>query len=424
MNHTIHQDEAANRSTCHQLKLVSYFPALQNVSFRKFLVGQFISLTGTWMQTTALSWLVYMLSNSSFLLGMSVAVSAIPMLILAPFSGTLIAKLSEKRILIYTHLLQIAVSLAVALLLYSDKIEYIHILFFSFVSGSANAVNMPARQSFICKMTGQENLANGVALNSIAFNVARMIGPAVAGILMGYAGIYSIFIVNSLCLIPLTYWVFRIKVDETPAIINDNFIRNLKDTLKYVKNAKILIFTLLISATVGTLAMNYNVLTPVVVKEILKSSDLGYGILLSFMGIGSLLGALTIAVNSRHRFGVKYIIGIPVLTSVLFLVMGLVKAAIVMFILHIIYGFCITTYATISNITIMLNSDDNMRGNVIGIYTLLFNGTNPIGCVIAGMITNQMGVSNNYILFGLLIGTITILGSNFAFGRQSSKKPD
>lgn len=390
------------------IRLSSHFPALHNKTFRLFWLSQAISLLGTWIQTTALSWLVYTLSGSAFLSGISVAVSAVPLLVLSPFSGIIIDRYSEKKALIITQTTLSVISLTAAVLVFIGAIDYWHILLFNFISGAANAVINPARQTLICHLVGKDDFMNGIALNSAAFNASRMIGPAVAGILMDTAGIHICFLINSLCFLPIIWFMLRLKLPFTKSD-HSSVINDMKEALQYSGQNLLLKKTLMISTVVGMLAMNYSVLTPVLVSDVLQSSGTGYGILLSFMGVGSLLAAIILAAHNKISHGLKALKAFPACLSILFFLLGICGHAGFIQFLYVLYGFCVTSFATLSNSTVMIYSDTAMRGRILGIYTLLFTGMNPIGGILAGFLAEQYGISAAHWILGTIIIFFTVL---------------
>ncbi len=386
-----------------RVKISRYFPALDNVNFRSFWRSQCIALIGIWMQTTAQAWLVFSLTDSSFFLGLSVAAGAIPILVLSPFVGVFIDRYSEKKALLLSQAVVMALAFVVATLLWLNTVRFWHIMLISLFSGIANAVNFPARQTYICKLLGKEELVNGIALNSVVFNTARIIGPALAGILMRYAGIAVCFFAAGLCFIPVIIRIYTINAGSGKETAVSEVCRDTESVWRYISEKNILLGTLLLSAVIGMLAMNYSVLTPVFAGNVLSKGETGFTLLLSFMGIGSLIGAILMAAKSRKITGRRLLLLCPITISCLFLLLGIVKSSYLAAAIYLVYGFCVTVFATISNATIMLNTADGLRGRVVGIYTLLFTGTNPIGGIISGILAERFGAAACYMILGFVI---------------------
>lgn len=383
-------------------KIKTKFPAMQSKNFRLFWVGQCISLTGTWMQTTALSWLVYEISNSPFLSGLVLAIGGIPFFLFSVAGGIILDKFSDKKVLVDTQIVLIAASMVLAALIGLNSIKYYHLVLFSLITGAANAVNLPARQTFIYHLVGKDALTNGIALNSVAFNGARIIGPAFVGILMGFVNISICFWINAFCFIPVTIFVCTIKTDVKEPTENKKAVKEITEAFSYIRSKKILLRTLLISTVIGLLAMNYNVLTPVLAKSV-NGHSADYSFLISFMGIGSLIGAVFMSVKNDTRFVKRLLLILPIVTSVLFVLIGAFKNFIVFAFLYIFYGFCITAFATASNSVVLLESENEMRGRVVSSYTMLFNGMNYVGSILGGYLTGWVGIFNCFKILGVAI---------------------
>lgn len=383
-------------------KLKTKFPAMQSKKFRLFWIGQCISLTGTWMQTTALSWLVYEISNSAFLSGLVLAIGGIPFFLFSLAGGVILDKFSDKKVLVDTQIILIAASMVLAALIGLNSIKYYHLVLFSLITGAANAVNLPARQTFIYHLVGKDALTNGIALNSVAFNGARIIGPALVGILMGFINISVCFWINAFCFIPVTIFVCKIKTGVKESAENKDAVKEIAEALSYIRSKKILLRTLLISTVVGLLAMNYNVLTPVLAKSVNGHSE-GYSFLISFMGIGSLIGAIFMSVKNDTCFVKRLLLILPIATSALFLLIGCLNNFTVFAFLYILYGFCITAFATASNSVVLLESENEMRGRVVSSYTMLFNGMNYAGSIFAGYLAGWVGIFNCFKILGITI---------------------
>ena len=187
------------------------FTALKHKNFRYYWIGMCVSLIGTWMQNIAQPWLAYTLTNSPFLLSLIGIVQFTPMLIFSLFAGVIIDKFSKKKILLFTQTASLVITLVLAILVWTGKIQYWHILIMATMLGIVNTIDMPSRQSIIIELVGKEDLMNAIALNSMVFNLARIVGPAIAGIVMGYAGIAVCFFANSISFAAVVVGLFFIK---------------------------------------------------------------------------------------------------------------------------------------------------------------------------------------------------------------------
>jgi predicted MFS family arabinose efflux permease len=326
-------------------------------------------------------------------------------LLFSLFAGVIIDKLPKKRILYVTQAASLTISLILALLTWSGSIKYWQILVLSFLLGVTNTFDAPSRQSFIIEIAGREDLMNAIALNSSVFNLARIIGPALAGLLMGFAGVASCFMVNSISFAVVIITLIFIKPAVPPKIerVKSRMMDEIKDGLRHIYNNKLIFRVMMVSLITATFAMNFSVLVPVFAKEVLGQQEAGFGFLMSFMGIGSFVGAMLIAANSRSGPNKYIITAFPfVIAAALtltaftgsFIITGLCLAA---------CGFFFISFNSTANSTIQLNTGDEYRGRVMSVYSLVFSGSTPIGNLYAGIITEKLGPQAGFAACGLII---------------------
>ncbi|WP_125152353.1 MFS transporter [Clostridium rectalis] len=387
------------------------FPALTHKNFRYFWFGQCISLIGTWMQKTAQAWLVYSLTKSSFLLGLVGVFQFTPMLLLSLFAGVLIDKLPKKKIIITAQMILMFQSLLLTILVWSNKIEYWHVLILALISGIANTFDMPARQSFFISLVGKNHLINAIGLNSMIFNLARIIGPAISGFIMYTLGMNICFLINTISFLAVIMGLLKITEEGLPStnIKNMNIFNNIKTGYLYVINNKNIFTVMLIMGAVCTFAMNNDIMIPVLAKTVLNQSEKGYSFLLSAMGLGSLLGAITTAKNSKNSPKKSVIIYSALLSSIFLILLGIANNYYIDMILLCFLGFFNLRFLNTANSTIQLNSSDEYRGRVMSFYTLLNAGTTPIGNLFAGSVTNSLGVTIGFLVCGLLTGLFSLI---------------
>jgi len=281
--------------------LNSPFAALRHKNFRYYSFGMLVSTTGTWMQNVAQPWLAYDLTGSPFLLSLVGAMQFLPVTFFSLFAGVVIDRFHKKKLLLLTQALAFAVTLVLAILVWTDHVVFWHLLLLSFLLGLVTTLDMPARHAFVVEMVGPSDLMNAIALNSTVFNLARVIGPALAGILMGSIGMAACFFLNA-----ISYAVVFISLlfvrPLSPVNQQSNrlgVMATIQDGLRYIGANRALLRTLVLIAIVGTFAPNFGVLVPVFAREILGLQESGFGFLMSALGVGSLAGALTIASLSR-----------------------------------------------------------------------------------------------------------------------------
>ena len=388
-----------------KLKLSNSFPALTHKNFRYFWFGQCVSLIGTWMQSTTQGWLVLEITNNntSFLLGLINALQFTPVMLFSLFAGVMLDRFSKRKILLFTQVGLMLTATVQGILVLTGVVQYWHLAIIALITGCINTIDMPARQSFVIDLVGKENLMNGIALNSSIFNAARIVGPAVAGIVIAYTGIEFGYLINAISFIPVIYGIYLIRVVEKHTKKEDkNMIREIVDGLKYIKKNKTLVKTFACVAIMGVFAFNYNVLIPLFAVDILGLTSKGYGFLMSALGIGSLFGALCMATRSKKGPKSKAISIAAYLVTGLLILIGINRQQYVMAILLSFVGVFNVTFSTSANSTVQLNANEEYRGRVMSVYTLLFSGVAPIGSLFTGTVSNSLGPANAFVFSGIL----------------------
>jgi len=386
-------------------KLNNPFSALRHRNFRYYWGGMSISLIGTWMQNIALPWLAYSMTESPFLLSLVGALQFTPMLLFSLFAGVVIDRFPKKNILYFTQSAALLITLALAILVWSGDIRYWHILILATMLGIVNTLDMPTRQSFIIELVGREDLMNAIALNSSVFNMARVIGPALAGIIMATMGIAFCFYINSVsfaAVIVGLFFVDPVKVHERTER-KGKILSDIKDGLKYIFNNEHLANIILMVAIVGIFAMNFNVLVPVFAKEILRQQETGFGFLMSMVGAGSFAGAMLIATMSKSG-PQKFVLNIvPFFIAALLIFTGLTNIYILTGLGLAASGLCFVAFISSANSSLQLNATDEYRGRVISVYMLVFGGSVPIGNLYSGIISDRFGPRAGFIACGGII---------------------
>ncbi|ABP66405.1 major facilitator superfamily MFS_1 [Caldicellulosiruptor saccharolyticus DSM 8903] len=386
------------------------FAALKSKNFRYFGIGQCISLIGTWLQNTALSWLVLTLTKSAFLVGLFNALQFTPQLFLSLFAGAIIDHFPKKKLLIITQSLLMIVAFLLSFLIWTKVINYPILLVFALALGIINTFDMPARQSFVIELAGQELLINAVALNSLNFNLARVIGPAIAGILLKNVGMSVCFFLNGLSFIAVLIGLFLIDVGLKP--LNETkskgMLKDILEGLKYTKNNRVILQTMILILIMNVFIMNFNVLIPLYTKYVLHKDEAGYGFLLSSMGIGALSGALFVASTSR-KLDLKRLYFSLVMCSLILIFIGINKDYKLSSFLFAAVGFFMILFTTTANSTLQLSSADEYRGRVMSLYTLVFAGTTPIGSLIAGTFAQIFKVGGAFVICGIFCFVLFIL---------------
>jgi MFS family permease len=381
-----------------------------------------ISLIGTWMQNIAQPWLAYSLTNSPFLLSLVGALQFTPMLFLSLFAGVIVDRFPKKNILFITQSGSLLVTLVLAILVWSKHVQYWHILISAFALGLVNTLDMPARQSFVIELVGKEDLMNAIALNSSVFNMARVIGPALAGVVMGTMGIASCFFLNSLSFAAVIIGLIFVHppADQGARKTDGAILKDIKDGLRYILDNKILFNTLVTLAIVGIFAMNFNVLVPVFAKQILGQQETGFGFLMSFVGLGSFAGAMMIATMSKSGPG-KFVLNIvPLFIASLLILTGFTNVFTLTGLSLAASGLCFVAFSATSNSTLQLNTTDEYRGRIMSIFTLVFGGSVPIGSLFSGAICDKFGPRAGFVACGGAI--FLLLGAKYFYEKNTAKK--
>lgn len=396
------------------------FTSLRHKNFRNFWTLEIFSLFGVWIQSASQSWLVYQLTDSPFLLGLVTAMQFMPVLLFSLFAGVIVDSYPKRKVLLITqHCLCIMAFILGALVL-SGTIAYWHIIVFALILGVVNTFDMPARQSIIVDFVEKEDLMNAVSLNSTVFNVARMIGPAIAGILIknmenddsiyniGNDGsIYNIgycFIITAILYIPVILFLFRVKINEKTTKVNiTRIFHDVGDGIKHILSKKVLYVLIFLVMMIGIFALNYSIFVPVLAKDVLKMDSKGYGNLMAALGLGAFLGSIFMSLKKKGEPSIKIIMTSVAVVSVLLILSGYATSFISAAILLALTGFFNNIFFTNANSMLMLNSDDEFRGRVMSIYTLAFGGTSPIGNLFSGTIIDKFSVKSAFLACGFSI---------------------
>lgn len=390
------------------------FPALKEKNFRYFWSGQCISLLGTWVQRTAQQWLVYSLTKSPLLLGLLGVVQFTPVLLFSLFAGVLIDRFNKKIVLIVTQSILMMLAFTLSFLVWSHTVQYYHVLVIAGIMGFVNTLDMPTRQSFIPELVKKECIVNAIGLNSSVFNVARIVGPAIAGYLMVRFGTALCFFFNGISFIAVIFGIVLIK--PTHSYIRKqtgNIFIGVKEGLKYVKSNKTILAAVLSMFAVGAFSMNSDVIIPVFSTEVLHQGAGGYSTLLSVMGIGSFCAALTVITTARKEPSKKLLYGSSILVCLFQIGLLFTHSYLMSSILLAMVGFFTVAFATSVNSTIQLNTSNDYRGRVMSVYSLANSGTTPVGNLFAGSITEKFGSNLGFFGCGFiaLIFMVTIIGT-------------
>jgi len=381
------------------------FRALRSRNYRLFFIGQGISLIGTWMQQVAMSWLVYSLTNSAFLLGLVSFSGLICNFIGAPFAGVLIDRLNRHCILMVTQTLAMVQALVLAVVVLTGQAAVWNLVILAVALGTINAFDMPTRQSFVVEMVDdREDLSNAIALNSSLFNGARLIGPAVAGLLVAAIGEGLCFLINGLSFIAVIACLIAMRMMPRPAAEgHPDFFKGMKEGLSYSFGFAPIRFIIILLTFSSLVGMPYAVLLPVFARDVLhgEASTLGY--LTTGVGIGALAGAIYMA-SRKNVLGLGKVIIVAGLLFGLGLVLFSFTSVLWLSLPALaLTGFGMVCMMASCNTFLQSIADDDKRGRVMSLYVMAFMGLSPFGSLLYGGLATAIGAPLTYLIGGILV---------------------
>lgn len=385
------------------------FPALRHRNFRFFLIGQGVSIVGTWMQTTAQAWLVLTLTNSSFLLGAVSALQWLPVTVLGVVGGAMADRLPKRRLLIITQTTLMLQALVLALLSWTGVVRYWHVAVLAGLLGLVNSFDLPTRQAFFVDMVAREDLMNAIALNSALTNVGRVLGPAVSGLIIASSGVSAAFLLNGLSFLAVIVALAAMHVRPLEPIPPRPLVGHIKEGLAYVRGTPSILTVMVLLAVISTFVLNFSsVLVPVMARAILGGSAHTFGLLMSALGAGSFLGAITLAAASRRGPDRGVIHTGAVVVTLMVLVLGFVRTFHQAATLLFVAGFSMIVFSATANTFVQTLAPDHLLGRVMSIYSVLWAGITPVGALLTGGIMDVWGPRAGFVVGGSL-GLLSIV---------------
>ena len=389
--------------------------AFRHRNFRLFWSGQLVSLTGTWMATVAQAWLVLQLTDDPLALGVVVAAQFAPVLFLGLLGGVIADVVPKHRALILLQAAMCLIAFALAALVATEIVEVWMVVVLAAALGIANAVEMPTRQAFVFEMVGRADIANAVALGSAAFNGSRIIGPALAGLIIAVLGVPAAFVLNGVSYLAAIGALVAIDPRALLAPPGRRLERSLAaigaqlgEGLRYVRNTSAVLVPLVVLGLVATAGMNFQVLIPVMARDVLVIGSEGFGFLMAAAGVGSLSAALAIAFGLRPSRGL--LLAGALGFGLCELAFALSRSFPISLLLMYGMGFGVIAIAATANTTIQLIAPDHLRGRVMSVYVTVFAGSAPIGGLVAGSIASTSGAPAA-LLFGGAVSVAVALGA-------------
>jgi MFS family permease len=375
--------------------------ALRHRNFQLFFSGQLISLIGTWMQSVAQSWLVYRMTGSALLLGSVGFASQVPVFLFAPLGGIAADRFDRRYIVIATQTVSMLLAFILAALTLFHKVQVWHVFVLASLLGIVNAFDIPGRQSFLVDMVGKEDLMNAIALNSSMFNGARVIGPAIAGILVAKIGEGWCFFANAVSYIAVIIGLLLMRVISPVRAAMASPLEHMMEGFRFVNQTAPIRALLLLLGLVSLVGMPYVVLMPIFADQILHGGARGLGILMGATGVGALLGALTLAFREGVKGLGRWVAWCCAGFGASLIIFALSRTFWVSVILLLPVGYCMMLQMACSNTLIQVMVPDALRGRVMAVYSMMFMGMAPIGALFGGALAERLGAPHTIAIGGL-----------------------
>lgn len=381
------------------------FAALRHRNFRLFWIGQLISLTGTWMQTTGQAWLVLQMTHSAWLLGVVGALQFLPVMLLSLFGGVIADRVPKRKLLLFTQSFATAQAIILWVLVFSGTVQLWHILVLALMLGITNALDMPTRQAFVVEMVGREDLPNAVALNSSLFNMARIVGPGLGGVLIAWLGVTPLFLLNAVSFVPVLIGLAMIDVKQlhsharpvVAGVSRQTTMQSLREGLTYIAKTPSVSLIIVVIGLVSLFGINFNVVLPLFATDVLHAGPAGFGLLTSAIGFGALVSALWLAWGNKRPTIQNMLLG-AIIFCILEACFALSHLYILSLLLIAAVGFAQITFSATANTTLQTVTPDHLRGRVMSVYMLVFAGSVPLGNLFTGGIAHFFGAPISLLL--------------------------
>jgi len=395
-------------------RALSAFRALRHRNFRLFFGGQLISLIGTWMQTVAQSWLVYRMTGSAVLLGTVGFVSQIPVFFLATAGGIVADRYAKRPIVIATQVSSMLLAFALAALTLTGAVRVWHVVVLAGLLGVVNAFDIPARQSFFVEIVGKEDLQSAIGLNSSIFNGARIIGPAIAGVMVSLIQEGWCFFVNGVSFIAVITGLLMMRVKERDAASGSReALQEALEGFRYALNSPTTSALLLLVALVSIVGVPYTVLMPIIADRVLHGGARTLGLLMGATGVGAMMGALTLAMHRGVRGLGRIAAGAACGFGVSLILFSFSRWFAVSLVLLIPVGYSVMLQMAATNTLLQTMAPDHLRGRVMALYSMMFMGMAPVGSLGAGFAADRLGAPAT-----LAIGGAACIAGALLFARR------
>ncbi len=404
------------------------FGALRHRNYQLYFVGQVVSTVGTWMQSVAMPWLALQLTHDPFHVGLVVATQFTPMLLAGQFGGLIADRFPKRRILVVTQVAFMLPAFAMFFLTSQHLAQYWMVLAAALAVGCINVVDVPARQAFVIEMVGREDLLNAIALNSTIFNGSAVIGPSIAGVIIGLAGVPICFLTNGISYLASIAALLAMR--NLPAVLRDSrggsAMARIREGLDYARR-DLVVGTLLLNVAVFSLfAMNRFTLLPIFADQVLKIGPAGFGFLTASQGVGALIGALSLAILQRRLTSgnVQFLLGLA--WSFFLVGFSLSRYFPLSVALLVLSGFCQIAFVATANTRIQAATPDHLRGRVMALYAQSLMGVGPVGSFQAGALAHFFGapvaMMSGAVISGLFVAASRLVRPR-VFGAEERRPP-
>jgi len=405
-------------------KIKDMFRALKYRNFRLFFPGLALSQIGIWIQNVAISWLVYDITKSSFTMGVVMFCNSIPFLLITPFGGVIADKFNRQKLLMIVQILFAFQALMLTVLSFAGFLRIWNIILLGMFLTFVAAIDTPLRQAtYVLVVDDKKDLGNAISLNSTCFNVARLLGPALGGMIIAAFSVKICFLINFLLIVPILFLVQKMKIvdKKDEKIQNETIWEGLKEGISYCLNTPQILILFAYLGCYCFLIMIYPMLMPIYTAEILHADADVLGFLLSAAGVGALTSSLLMAMKTTIRYLRRIFLSGITLACLCFIALGFVTSKIIAIFLMFGVGLGSTALLTPENMLVQAYVDDDKRGRVLGINTIAFLGTTAFSSLFAGSVAHFVGISNTFIILGATMLLITFALS-FKLAKLSYKK--
>ena len=398
-------------------KISITFRSLKQKNFRLFFIGQGISLIGSWIQNIAMSWLIYSLTKSAFMMGVITFINALPNLFITPVAGVIIDRANKYKLLIWLQSFFLLQALMLAILTLLGVIDVWHISVIGILTNTTAAFDMPLRQAMVINLVDNpRDLSNAISLNSTNFNLARLLGPAIAGVLIAKFSEGICFLINAISYIAVIWalLLMHLQLPKNNQNTNNDLKRSLIEGILYAKNTPPIRLILLTLTFVSFIGISYPLLMPIFADEILKGDARTLGILMSSSGVGALCASLVLATRPKNTMLSQYLFGGCCVFGGSFIGIGLTHHMFLAVVMMFCLGLGMVLGLISCNTMLQQIVDDDKRGRIMSLYTVAFIGTVPWGNLFAGSVAHQIGIAPTFLLLGAMLLSAATVYRHFA----------